>query len=107
MLRAFYLKYLTGKQKQVVKSKYNQFKKIVVNALFSYDGAALQAKLRQMGIARTDTLLVHANFEPDSGFKGSPGDIVNALMEYVGREGNLMMVSIPFRGSAFDHLMKN
>ncbi|HEY5599674.1 MAG TPA: AAC(3) family N-acetyltransferase, partial [Candidatus Manganitrophaceae bacterium] len=42
-----------------------------------------------------------------SGFKGSPGDIVNALMEYVGREGNLMMVSIPFRGSAFDHLMKN
>ena len=67
----------------------------------------LKDKLREMGIKETDTLLVHSNFNPDSGFKGAPIDIVNALAEVVGTKGNLLMVSIPFRGTTYDYLMTN
>ncbi len=106
MLRNKILQYLGEKKKLEIKSKYNKMKKSVVNFLLSYDGEKLKAKLRKMGIKETDTLMVHANFEPDSGFKGNPNDIVNALVELVGTKGNLLMVSIPYRGTAYDYLMK-
>lgn len=106
MLRSKILQHLGEKKKLEIKSKYNKMKKSVVNSLLSYDGEKLKAKLRKMGIKETDTLFVHANFKPDSGFKGAPNDIVNALVELVGTKGNLLMVSIPFRGTAYDYLVK-
>jgi aminoglycoside 3-N-acetyltransferase len=59
-----------------------------------------------MGIAPNDTLLVHANFRVDSGFRGTPHDLVSALVDFVGQRGNLMMVSQPFRGYAYDYLQQ-
>jgi aminoglycoside 3-N-acetyltransferase len=47
---------------------------------------------------------VHSNFEPLSGFTGTPTDVVSAFASLVGERGNLLMVSIPFRGSAYDYL---
>jgi aminoglycoside 3-N-acetyltransferase len=72
--------------------------------LFFYDAAKLKRKLRSVGIEETDTLMVHANFEAGSGFAGTPLDLVDALVDLVGEKGNLLMVSIPFRGSAYDYL---
>jgi aminoglycoside 3-N-acetyltransferase len=104
MLRAAVNKYLGGRQKRAIKAKLHQVRQRLVRTLRSYDSAQLTAKLRQMGIAETDTLLVHSNFEPLSGFKGTPMDVVEVLARLVGEKGNLLMVSIPFRGSAYDHL---
>jgi aminoglycoside 3-N-acetyltransferase len=104
MLRAAVNKYLDPRRKRAIKASFNQARQRLVRALRSYDGAKLAAQLRRMGIAETDTLLVHSNFDPASGFSGTPMDVVNALADVVGHKGNLLMVSIPFRGSAYDYL---
>ena len=107
MLRRVIASVLGDRQKRALKSKINQAKLRVVQALFSYDADGLIDGLRAMGLTETDTVLVHSNFEPDSGFKGAPIDLVNALATFLGERGNLLMVSIPFRGSAYDHLALN
>lgn len=106
MLRKVVNRVLDGRQKRALKAKINKAKQRVVNALFSYDGEQLKASLSQAGIVETDTVLVHVNFEPNSGFQGTPLDLVDAMADLVGEKGNLMMVSIPFQGSAYEYLEK-
>jgi len=98
---------LNERQKRAFKVTLNEAKKRLVYALLGYDGAKFKARLRSMGVSESDTLLVHSNFKPDSGFEGAPLDLVNALAELVGEKGNLLMVSIPFRGAAYDYLALN
>lgn len=107
LLRRLVGKCLGDRQKRAVKSTVNRTKQRLVRALRSYDARQLKTALRRMGVSESDTLLVHSNFEPHSGFRGTPQDLVNALAELVGDKGNLLMVSIPFRGSSYDHLMLN
>ena len=106
MLRILASHYLSKKNKMVIKKYYRKLTKFFANSMLSYNGEKLKANLRKMGIAETDTLLVHANFKRESGFKGTPLDVVNALIELVGLKGNLLMVSIPFRGTAYEYLKK-
>jgi aminoglycoside 3-N-acetyltransferase len=106
MLKTTIASLLTERQKRAIKSSFNQAKQRFVRAFLSYDAAKLTAALRKAGIADRDTLLVHSNFEPDSGFLGTPQDLVNALADVV-PQGNLLMVSIPFRGAAYDYLALN
>lgn len=77
-----------------------------VKTFQSFDEMDLRRALADVGIVEGDTVLVHSNFPPNSGFTGNPASMVNALVSAVGKEGNLLMVSIPFRGSAADHLEK-
>lgn len=107
MIKTIASRCLTDRQKRWIKSKINEIKKSFANIYFRYDGNHLKAALKQMGIKESDTLLVHANFQPNSGFKGTPLDLVNALVELIGSQGTLMMVSIPFRGAAYDYLAQN
>jgi aminoglycoside 3-N-acetyltransferase len=107
MIREVCAKYLTQAQKRAVKTQLNRFTRLLADSLWRYDAEALKKALKKIGISETDTVMVHANFNPASGFKGAPQDIVNALVELVGRAGNLLMVSIPFRGSAYEYLSKN
>ena len=107
MIREVCARYLTQAQKRAVKAQLNKFTRLLADSLWRYDADALKTALKRMGVSETDTLMVHANFNPASGFKGAPQDIVNALVELVGRAGNLLMVSIPFRGSAYEYLSKN
>jgi len=105
MVRALLKKLVSEDNKKTIKSNYGKIKSGIVKSFFSYDVDCLRRHLIRIGIAETDTLLVHANFNPDNGFRGDPMDIVNVLVDRVGKNGNLMMVSIPFRGSAYDYLM--
>lgn len=103
-MRSTIAKYLDGARKRAIKTQLHKVRHRLVRALRSYDATHLAAELRRMGIVETDTLLVHSNFEPLSGFTGTPMDVVNAFAGLVGEKGNLLMVSIPFRGSAYDYL---
>jgi len=87
-----------------VKATLNTAKKRFIDTFLTYDAEDLKKTLRRHGVQEADTLFVHANFPNDSGFKGAPLDLVNALVDVVGEKGNLLMVSIPFRGSAYDYL---
>ena len=106
MLRNLAKRLFDDRQRRAVKATLNTAKKRFIDTFLTYDGEDLKNVLRRYGIQDTDTLFVHANFPNDSGFKGAPLDLVNALVELVGEKGNLLMVSIPFRGSAYDHLDK-
>jgi aminoglycoside 3-N-acetyltransferase len=92
------------RQRRAVKATLNSVKKRFIDTFRRYDADDLKRALQKQGIRETDTLFVHANFPNDSGFAGVPLDLVNALADLVGEKGNLLMVSIPFRGSAYDHL---
>ena len=100
-------RYLSEKQKRVLKSHFNKVRDKVMRALFRYDAVRLKSGLIKMGIVESDTLMIHVNFNPQNGFQGTPLDLVNALAELVGEKGNLLMVSIPFRGAAYDYLALN
>jgi len=107
MLRRIIEPLVGQKGTRTLKAAINGWRTRVIKVLFGYDADRLQLVLRRMGIVETDTVLVHANFEPDSGFRGTPSDLVEAFVGLVGEKGNLMMVSIPFRGSAYDYLSRN
>ena len=107
MLRSTVARLLTPEQKRAFKSKVNEAQAQLARTFRGYGAEALKARVRAMGVVETDTLLVHSNFKPDSGFQGAPIDLVNALVELVGERGNLLMVSIPFRGAAYDYLALN
>ncbi len=106
MIKKLLKKTLNEKQKRYVKSKYNTMRGFVINSLLSYDADDLKAAIKKLGVNETDTVLVHSNSNPDSGFKGTPSDVVEALAQLLGERGNLLMVSIPFRGTTFEHLSK-
>lgn len=106
MMKQLLKKFLTPEQKMALKSRAGKLRRSFINTFKSYDAEALKKALRKAGIKDTDTLFVHANFNPESGFKGTPLDIVNALAGLVGEKGNLLMVSIPFRGTTYDYLSK-
>src|SRR5208283_2276518 len=101
MLKEKLLRLITEDQKRTIKSAHSRLRKFLINHFMSYDEAMLLSALRKMGMSESDTVMVHANFEPDSGFRGTPLDLVNALKGFFGKKGNLLMVSIPFRGFAY------
>jgi aminoglycoside 3-N-acetyltransferase len=105
MLRAIVSALATERQRRFLRKHVNSARTALIRRFRRYDQGALCAALRGLGIAATDTLLVHANFRTDSGFRGAPHDLVSALLEVV-PQGNLLMVSQPFRGYALDHLRK-
>lgn len=98
---------LRDRLKRAVKTRISRTRTAFVRTFRSYDADQLVAALRKAGVTGSDTLLVHANFTQDNGFKGGPLDLVNALARVVEPDGNLLMVSIPFRGSGYDYLVKN
>jgi len=65
-----------------------------------------------MGVKSGDALMVHSGFSRATGFTrtrgfiGSPADFIDVLMEIVGPEGHLLMVSMPYMSSTFDYLKK-
>lgn len=107
MLKKMLKKIITNEQKWKLKSKYNRAKKYYANTFYSYNGGMLVNKLKEMGVKETDTLLVHSGYKQDSGFQGTPRDVVTALVEYLGINGNLIMVSLPFTSYAYDYLKEN
>ena len=75
-----------------------------VRNFLSYGKPELIRALRSLGIERGNALMVHSSFSTVSGFTGSPNDFVDALMDVVGPEGHLLMVSMPYMSSTFAYL---
>lgn len=68
----------------------------LVATVWAYDGPALTAALRRLGIAAGDTVMVHASWLPDNGFSSGPAGFVAALKQVVGLEGLLVMPSFTY-----------
>ena len=107
MLNYIYVKYLNREQKNRVKKFYYKANKIITDSFFRYDQSKLVNAILDMGIKRGDTLLLHSSFNYFNGFKGDPRDIIKCFIQILGKDGNLIMVSMPYRSSACEYLKKN
>lgn len=66
----------------------------------SYSARELEAALRELGLSSGASVMVHSAFSRSNGFEGSPADAIECFARVVGDEGNLLMVSMPYRGSS-------
>lgn len=94
---------LAKQLKQRLKPYYLSGQRLVAHTLFAYSPDALQSTLRTLGIGPGDHLLVHSGFRRVNGFHGTPGDVIDCLLDAIGPDGNLLMLSIPYRGSSEHH----
>lgn len=95
---------LPRKYRVALRAKAYQVQRAFVHAFRSYDSPQLIACLRSLGLKKGDTVLLHSGFDPLCGFRGSIGALTNAFLEVIGAEGNLLMVSLPYRSSSLEYL---
>ncbi len=107
MVRYIYNNLLNSKQKLKLKQKYYKTRKFISDNFFNYTTEELKDALLKLGIKQGDTLLVHSSFNNFHGFQGNPQDIINCLIEILGEEGNLLMVSLPYQTSSYEYLRTN
>lgn len=68
----------------------------LAKSLWAYGPDDMIRKLNDMGVSRGTTLVVHSSWRSHNGFRGKPADLVNALKTAVGKEGLLVMTSMPY-----------
>ncbi len=95
---------LTPTAKSRLRALYYGFQQRFVDTFRSYGPTELLATLRAFGIRSGDTLMVHAGFSRLSGFNASPSQLVDTLLEAVGTDGHLLMVSMAYSSSAYEYL---
>ena len=71
---------------------------------FSYTPMQLENTLKTMGITAGDTVLMHSAFRVLNGFEGTPDQVIACVLNVIGESGNLVMVSLPYRGSTAAYL---
>lgn len=69
-----------------------------------FDGAAVSAALRDVGVREGDMIMLHSAFSRASGLRGSCDDLIEAVLDSVGPSGHVLMVSLPYRTASIDWL---
>ncbi|HEY2989751.1 MAG TPA: AAC(3) family N-acetyltransferase [Candidatus Binatia bacterium] len=100
------LAHLSPKQKSRLRSVDRLARQIFVRKFLSYRKPQLIKTMRALGIARGEALMVHSSFDVAGGFTGSPSEFIDALIEVVGPEGHLLMVSMPYLSSTYAYLQQ-
>lgn len=96
--------YLSPSQKRYLKRKYSTIKTRIIDQFYSYTPSQLESKLREMGLAEGDTLLVHSSFDAFNGFKGEVRQIIDCFLNIIGASGHVVMMSMAYTGSSYDYL---
>jgi aminoglycoside 3-N-acetyltransferase len=87
-----------------LKGRYLGLKARAIRALLSYTPAQLESKLAEMGVSTGDTILMHCGFSRMNGFSGTPGQVIDSVLRVLGPGGNLLMMSMAYRGSSYDYV---
>jgi len=96
--------YLSPTQKRYFKRKYAIIKARVINQFYSYTPSQLEGELGKMGLVEGDTILVHSSFTAFNGFTGEARQIIDCILNVVGASGNVIMMSMTYKGSSYDYL---
>ena len=100
--------YLLSKLPRSLKIKlraaHSDVRQLLVRAFLSYDAEQLAACLRSLGIERGDSLMLHSAFAAHHGFRGTITELTDVFLDSIGPEGNLLMVSLPYRSSSLEYL---
>ena len=92
--------------KNKLRAAYRVVERLTVKLFFSYGTKELVCGLRTLGIASGDNVMLHSAFEQRRGFRGSIDELIGVFLEAVGPQGNLLMVSMPYRSSSLEYLSK-
>ena len=106
MINYIYNYLLNRKTKQLVKAKYYKLMKFVSKTILSYSLDDLKKALLSLGISAGDTIMVHSSFNFFNGFKGNPQDFIKCLLDIIGEQGNILMLSM-HSGIASLHYLQN
>ena len=68
--------------------------------MYKYEPEDLANSLRAFGVRAGDALMVHSGFNQFNGFSGTPEDVIRVLLDAIGPQGNLLMMSMPYGGSS-------
>lgn len=79
---------------------------LIVRAFLSYDPPRLHEALRAVGVQPGDTMMLHSAFAPQYGFRGTIDELTRAFLDALGPDGNLLMVSLPYRSSSLEYLSR-
>lgn len=90
--------------KSSLRTVHSKVRRAIVRRFFSFGPEEFVKALQEMGIRPGDSVMVHSSFEPHHGFRGTAGDAIDAFLAALGPEGHLLMVSMPFRGTASEYL---
>jgi aminoglycoside 3-N-acetyltransferase len=93
-----------GRAREWVRRTWRRVNVAIADHVFAYGRKELEHALRRLGLSAGDTVLVHSALKYDSGFRGEPQLIIEALLAVVGASGHVMMVSIPYQGSTYEYL---
>jgi aminoglycoside 3-N-acetyltransferase len=100
------LSHLSPEQKSRLRVIDRKVRQMFVRTFRSYGKHELLRSLAALGIQRGDALMVHSSFGGTSGFIGSPNDFIDTLIEAVGPQGHLLMVSMPYLSSTYAYLQQ-
>jgi len=89
-----------------LQAKVLQARQRFVQAFMSYDSKQLLERLRSLGVRSGDSVMLHSAFGPQYGFRGTIEELTGVFVEAVGPQGNLLMVSLPYRTSSLQYLSK-
>jgi aminoglycoside 3-N-acetyltransferase len=101
-----WLSLLPESQQQSFKATARKLRARAASVVYSYDKKELAAKLRSMGIASGDAILMQSSFSNLNGFSGEAVDVIDCVLDVIGPEGHLFMVSMPYSGAARDYLLE-
>jgi aminoglycoside 3-N-acetyltransferase len=82
-------------------------KSVIVRLGWSYTASELKKKLAAMGLHSGDCVVMHVAFDEQNGFVGGPVDLINSILEILGPEGHLIMMSMPYLGTSRAYLAEN
>ena len=97
---------MNAKLKQALKVARGRMRAAYVRRFRAFGPEDLLAMLRRLGVAEGDVVMAHSSFDKFEGFRGSPLDAIRVLKDAVGPEGTLLMVTLPFTGSATEFVLK-
>ena len=75
-------------------------KHMMVQIFWSYGETNLVRTLNHLSIHEADTVMVHASWNPNNGFRGSPAKFIAALKAAIGPDGLLTMTSLPYHNQS-------
>lgn len=91
-------------QQQAVRARARRWRSQFFSRVFAYDTTQLDAALRRLGMSAGDAIVMQSSFEELNGFSGEAVDVIDCVLNIIGPNGHLFMVSMAYGGSARDYL---
>ena len=106
LTNAFLVRNLSRAHKRALRTAYGKIKGRVIRWFASYSPVELEEKFRSLGLSPGDAVMMHSSFHSFTGFQGSPKDVIDCLLNVVGPQGHLFMMSLAYTSSSYDYLMQ-